>query len=103
MNYDRIWTVMNDLQESFNQIGSINFLVDELQKAVNDDDRKKIVDTTHALIAFLPVYENGFDEKFEVAWEEVVLPAFVNMKNLDKKDVRYEDICKYYNSNEFNP
>lgn len=100
MNYDRVWTVMNDVQESFNQIGSIDFLVDELQEAVDNNNRERIIDISHALLAFLPVYQDSFDRKFNVAWEEVVGPLFLSMKDRDKKDVNYDDICKYYNNSE---
>jgi len=100
MNYDRVWTVMNDIQESFNQISSIDFLVYELQSAVDNNYRERIIDISHALLAFLPVYQDSFDEKFNTAWKEVVIPLHQSMKVRDKKEVNYEDICKYYNSSE---
>ena len=40
----KTWIVMNDLQESFNQITHFDFLIDKLQEAVNANDHKKIVD-----------------------------------------------------------
>ena len=68
------WTVMNDLQQAFNQITTFNFLLDQLQEAVDSDDRQKIVDITHALNAFYHPYCNNWDKKFDIAWKEIIGP-----------------------------
>ena len=72
MTVNKTWTVMNDLQESFNQINTFSFLLDQLQEAVDAGDSQRIVDTTAALNAFQPPYCNNWDDKFEKAWEVVV-------------------------------
>jgi len=72
MTVNKTWTVMNDLQESFNQINTFSFLLDQLQEAVDAGDSQRIVDTTAALNAFYPPYCNNWDDKFEKAWEVVV-------------------------------
>lgn len=69
---DKTWTVMNDLQESFNQITHFDFLIEKLNEAVNANDQQKIVDITAALTAFYPVYISDFDDKFKTAWDHVV-------------------------------
>jgi hypothetical protein len=66
------WTVMNDLEEAFSQITSLNFMMEQLQEAVNNSDTDAIVDITAALNAFYPVYVDNWDKKFKVAWEHVV-------------------------------
>lgn len=68
----RTWTAMNDLQESFNNITTFDFMLEELQRAVDTNDTQKIVDTTAALNAFYPVYTSNFDRKFKEAWDVVV-------------------------------
>jgi hypothetical protein len=68
----KTWTVMNDLQESFNQITHFDFLIDQLQEAVNSGEVQRIVDITAALTAFYPIYTDNFDKKFKKAWDEVV-------------------------------
>lgn len=68
----KTWTVMNDLEESFNQITYFDFLIDKLQEAVNSGETQDIVDITAALTAFYPVYTDNFDKKFKKAWDEVV-------------------------------
>jgi len=69
---DKTRTVMNDLQEAFNQITSFSFLLDKLQEAVDAGDTQRIVDTTAALNAFYPPYCDNWDDKFSVAWNHVV-------------------------------
>jgi hypothetical protein len=69
---DKTWTVMNDLQEAFNQITSFSFLLDKLQEAVDAGDTQRIVDTTAALNAFYPPYCDNWDDKYKVAWKHIV-------------------------------
>ena len=66
------WTVMNDLNEAFNEIGTFEFLLDQLQEAVDKQEWRQIVDTSHALIAFLPPYIDNYEKKFQVAWKKTV-------------------------------
>jgi hypothetical protein len=75
----KTWQVMNSLQESFNNITTFDFILEELQQAVDAGDTQKIVDTTAALNAFYPVYTSNFDRKFKEAWDTVVkAPASEN-------------------------
>ena len=76
MTDNKTWTVMNDLQESFNQINTFSFLLEQLQEAVDagDSQQQLRIDTlwTAALNAFYPPYCNNWDDKFEKAWDVVV-------------------------------
>jgi hypothetical protein len=69
---DKTWTVMNDLEEAFNQITTFSFLLDQLQEAVDAGDTQRIVDTTAALNAFYSPYCTNWDIKFNAAWDHVV-------------------------------
>ena len=69
---DKTWKVMNDLEEAFNQITTFDFLLDQLQVAVDAGEKQKIVDTTLALNAFYHPYCNNWDDKFKKAWDHVV-------------------------------
>ena len=66
------WNVMNDLEDAFSNIATFNFMLEELQEAVDNGRTDEIVDITHALNAFMPVYTDNWDRKFKVAWEHVV-------------------------------
>ena len=72
MTDNKTWTVMNDLQESFDQINTFSFLLDQLQEAVDVGDSQRIVDTTAALNAFYTPYCDNWDNKFKKAWDVVV-------------------------------
>ena len=69
---DKTWKVMNDLEEAFNKITTFDFLLDQLQEAVDAGEKQKIVDTTLALNAFYHPYCDNWDDKFKKAWDCVV-------------------------------
>jgi len=69
---------MNDLDEAFNQIGTFDFLLDQLQHHVDEQNQQGIVDTTHALISFLPPYIQNFERKFQVAMKQTVKPQLLD-------------------------
>jgi len=73
---DKTWTVMNDLEEAFNQITTFSFLLEQLQEAVDSNDIQRIVDTTAALNAFYSPYCTNWDIKFKNAWDHVVRGDF---------------------------
>ncbi len=66
------WKVMNDLEDAFSNITTFNFMLEQLQEAVDNGMMDEIVDLTLALNAFMPVYTNNWDKKYKVAWEHVV-------------------------------
>ena len=66
------WKVMNDVEVAFSEITTFIFMLEQLQEAVDNDRTKEIVDLTHALNAFMPVYTDNWDRKYKVAWEHVV-------------------------------
>ena len=66
------WNVMNDVEVAFAEITTFNFMLEQLQDAVDNGRTNEIIDLTHALIAFMPVYTDNWDRKFKVAWEHVV-------------------------------
>ena len=63
---------MNDLEEAFNKITTFDFLLDQLQEAVDAGEKQKIVDITLALNAFYHPYCDNWDDKFKKAWDCVV-------------------------------
>ena len=69
---DKTWKVMNDLEEAFNKITTFDFLLDQLQEAVDAGEKQKIVDITLALNAFYHPYCDNWDDKFKKAWDCVV-------------------------------
>ena len=99
MNYDQTWEVMNDVEEAFSQITTIEFLTNQIQRAVNDGDINSVNDAAHALIAFVPTYQKNFDEKFATAWKEVVTPLHDPITNYNG-NLNYSEICKYYKDTE---
>ncbi len=66
------WNVMNKLEESFSNINSISFMLEELNEAMDNNRISQAHDIVHALNAFLPVYTDNWDRNFRKAWDEVV-------------------------------
>jgi len=66
------WKVMNDLEDAFSNITTFNFMLEQLQEAVDNSRTNEIVDLTLALNAFMPVYTDNWDRKYKVAWDHVV-------------------------------
>ena len=66
------WKVMNDVEVAFSEITTFNFMLEQLQEAVDNGRTNEIVDLTLALNAFMPVYTDNWDRKFKVAWDHVV-------------------------------
>ncbi len=66
------WKVMNDLNDAFSHIGQLEFLIDELQRAVDKSERAAIIDITAAMTAFMPVYTAQYDRAQAIAWTQVV-------------------------------
>ena len=66
------WKVMSDLEVAFSEITTFNFMLKQLQEAVDNGNTDEIVDLTHALNAFMPVYIDNWERKYAVAWEHVV-------------------------------
>ena len=66
------WKVMNDVEVAFSNITTFNFMLEQLQEAVDNGRTNEIVDLTLALNAFMPVYIDNWDRKFRDAWDHVV-------------------------------
>lgn len=68
----KTWAVMNDLEDAFSEITAFNFLLEQLQEAVDAGEFQRVIDTTAALNAFYTPYCTNWDAKFKKAWEHVV-------------------------------
>ena len=66
------WKVMNDLEVAFSEITTFSFMLEQLQEAVDNSRTEEIVNLTHALNAFMPVYTDNWDRKFRDTWDHVV-------------------------------
>jgi len=62
---------MNDLGDAFNEINAFDFLLEELQEAVNVGDLQRITDTTAALNAFYVPFVDNWERKYRTAWDHV--------------------------------
>tara|TARA_Y100001968_G_C19258719_1_gene668138 strand:- start:238 stop:564 length:327 start_codon:yes stop_codon:yes gene_type:complete len=75
MDYNKTWEVMNNLEESFNRIKALEDMVEDLVEAVNYGETQSIVDISHAINAYLPVFINQYDKASKRAWNNTVIKA----------------------------
>lgn len=75
MNYNKTWEVMNNLEESFNRIKALEDMVEDLIEAVNNGEHESVVDISHAINAYLPVFINQYDKASKRAWNNTVIKA----------------------------
>ena len=73
IEYQKTWEVMNGLEEAFNKIATVEFMVDELNEAVSRNDTQQIVDISAALMAYLPVYLSHYEKASRRAWNNTVV------------------------------
>ena len=99
IEYQKTWEVMNGLEEAFNKIATIEFMVDELNDAVSRNDTQQIVDVSAALMAYLPVYLSHYEKASRRAWNNTVVKVAeddvpyrydTEELNLDGDDVKYD-------------
>ena len=72
IEYQKTWEVMNGLEEAFNKIATVEFMVDELNDVVSRNDTEQIVDIGAALMAYLPVYISHYEKASRRAWNNTV-------------------------------
>ena len=94
MDYDETWEVMNNLEVAFNKIIPLSNMLDQLQEAVDSNDRQSIIDITAALNAYVPVYLAQYDKASKRAWNKTVR-SFPRKKNYIE-DLEYNEVVKYY-------
>ena len=62
IEYQKTWEVMNGLEEAFNKIATVEFMVDELNDAVSRNDTEQIAEISAALMTYLPVYLSHYEK-----------------------------------------
>ena len=72
IEYQKTWEVMSDLEQAFNKIATVEFMVDELNEAVCRNDAQEIVEISAALMAYLPVYLSHYERASRRAWNNTV-------------------------------
>ena len=104
MNYNKTWEVMNNLEEAFNKISTVEFMAEELINAVNKDDMNHVNNIANALLAYLPVYTENYDRASKRAWNNTV-GEVAKVDNPYKTSrtagVSYEDVVKCLETDTF--
>lgn len=73
MAYQKKWEVMNDLEMTVSKICSAREILDCAIEKLMEGDRGKTETLMCAADEFLQMFIKDFDEKFKVAWNEVIV------------------------------
>ena len=99
IDYQKTWEVMNGLEEAFNKIATVEFMVDELNDAVSRNDTEQIAEISAALMTYLPVYLSHYEKASRRAWNNTVVKVAeddvpyrydTEELNLDGDEVKYD-------------
>jgi hypothetical protein len=87
MNYERVWTSMNDLEMVTSKICSAREILDSATDALVEHKYDKVESLITAAHEFLGYYLDEFDNKFKDAWKETVVA---------QKNKKFDDWEEYY-------
>jgi len=92
LDHEKVWEVMNDIQKSFNEIITLDGLIDFVEDALNTNSYQEAIDGVTTMKAFMKVYQSKFDKSFTRAWNNTVIASKQQRHSLD-----YEEIANYLN------
>tara|TARA_B100000900_G_C20421399_1_gene651097 strand:+ start:332 stop:706 length:375 start_codon:yes stop_codon:yes gene_type:complete len=90
MDYNKTWEVMNNLETSFNRITVLRDMIEDLVEAVNNDNKNDVIDITHALNAYMPVYTSQYEKASRRAWNNTVIKAAE--EDVPYRGVKYDGV-----------
>jgi hypothetical protein len=73
MNYEQSWEAMNNLEMCISKVCSAREILDCAIDKMAEQDRTKAENLMYAADEFLQMFIKEFDEKFKVAWKEVIV------------------------------
>lgn len=72
-DYSKVWEVMNELEMVTSKVCSAREILDSAIDSLESGNREKAETLMYATDEFLQYYLKDFDEKFKVAWKEIVI------------------------------
>ena len=72
LNYDRVWSTLNELESVSSKICSARAILDSAIISLESGNREKTETLMYAVDEYLQYYLEEFDRKFKDAWDETV-------------------------------
>ena len=72
LNYDRVWSTLNELESVSSKICSARAILDSAIVSLESGNREKTETLMYAVDEYLQYYLEEFDRKFKDAWDETV-------------------------------
>jgi len=73
INYDKVWEVMNDLEQESTKLIYIKELLDVIYDASSEKDNDRVEKLSLLASDYLEQYIQEYDRKFSRAWNNTVL------------------------------
>ena len=100
LDYQKVWSCMNDLEDSFNKITTITGLVDFIEDALQYNRLDEAKAGVHALKSFMPVFIAEYDKTFSRAWNNTVIALKQHPHESDYgyeiKKPTYEEVEEFF-------
>ena len=72
VTYDKVWEVMNDLEENSSKLISIRELLKVISDSCSDGNYERVESLSNATLEYLDFYIQEYDKKFTRAWNNTV-------------------------------
>ena len=87
LNYDRVWSTLNELEAVTSKICSARAILDSAIVSLESGNREKTETLMYAVDEYLQYYLEEFDRKFKDAWDETVTLQFQTVTKLKQEEV----------------
>jgi hypothetical protein len=84
MTYEQAWDAMNNLEMCISKVCSAREILDCAIEKLAEGDRTKTENLMYATDEFLQMFIKEFDDKFKIAWKEVVVKQKDDNENKTK-------------------
>jgi len=84
MTYEKAWDAMNNLEMCISKVCSAREILDCAIEKLAEGDRTKTENLMYATDEFLQMFIKEFDDKFKIAWKEVVVKQKDDNENKTK-------------------
>ena len=103
LNYQKVWEVMNELEDKFNNVTTVNGLVEFIDQAVEKNNQDEIRSGVDALKSYMKVFISEYDTASKRAWNNTVVALKQHPHesdyptgNVEIKAPTYEEVEEFF-------
>ena len=100
LDYQKVWEVMNELEEKFNNITTVQGLVEFIDEAVEKNNQDEIRSGVDALKSYMKVFVSEYDTASKREWNNTVVALKQHPHESDYsyeiKKPTYEEVEEFF-------